>query len=98
MAGGLRLHRDRVPGILRPAEALSKPAISPTESLEVPSGRNPPNFGKLRHSLLCSHTIRAFATEITAKEDAVRVWPWRDAKLTKAVHDQATCINMSRRR
>ena len=33
-----------------------------------------------------------------AGEDAVRIWPWRDAKLTKAVNDQASCINMSSRR
>lgn len=33
-----------------------------------------------------------------AEEGAARIGPWRDAELTKAVHDQPTCINMSRRR
>ena len=33
-----------------------------------------------------------------AKEDAARIWPWRDAKLTKAVNDLAFCINTSGRR
>ncbi|HUD45916.1 MAG TPA: hypothetical protein VMR33_03745 [Candidatus Baltobacteraceae bacterium] len=33
-----------------------------------------------------------------AKKNEVRIWPGRDAKLTKAVNDQASCINMSRRR
>ena len=33
-----------------------------------------------------------------AEENAVRLWPWRGARSTKAVHEQAYCINMSRRR
>jgi len=37
-------------------------------------------------------------THKTAKEDAARIWPWRDAKLTKAVNDLAFCINTSGRR
>jgi CRISPR-associated endonuclease/helicase Cas3 len=33
-----------------------------------------------------------------AKKNAARIWPGRDAELTKAVNDQATCITTSRGR
>jgi len=33
-----------------------------------------------------------------AKKNAARIWSWRYAELSKAVNDQASCINMSKRR